>query len=235
MEKINYEGGIYVGRLKNGLPHGKGILTYAYGDEYQGQWANGKRNGLGIQMIGNGQGGIFNRMKGHFKDDEFISPDFIDYEDIPDELPESNDNSVKGIFDGKDFCLRFKTTTVTKCYYNGQPEKVIMTLDFENGDDYAELSKYEIRKTDNQASVWITFNKVKLLEQNGIIDYHRNINPYWQYESEQNDESVTAQFNGEISLVQISKQNNTIISFIFINPERDSNYYFRLMFSECIS
>ncbi|HEY5524318.1 MAG TPA: hypothetical protein VIK26_03160 [Clostridium sp.] len=37
MEKINYDGGIYEGQLKNGLPHGKGILTYSYGDQYKGQ------------------------------------------------------------------------------------------------------------------------------------------------------------------------------------------------------
>ncbi|HEY5524319.1 MAG TPA: hypothetical protein VIK26_03165 [Clostridium sp.] len=144
-------------------------------------------------------------------------------------------NSIKDIFDGKDFCLKFKKTTVTKCYYNGQPEQNILTLNFENGDDYSELSKYEIRKTHNQALLWITFNKVNLLKNNGIIDYHRNINPYWDYKSDQNDEYITTQFEAEISLVQISKQHDTIIAFLIINPENETNFYFRLMFSECIS
>jgi len=235
MEKINYEGGIYEGQLKNGLPHGKGILTYEYGDKYKGQWANGKRNGLGIQEIGNGRGGLISCMKGHFKNDKFIQPDFIDYEDIPDEESEAIDNSINGICDGNDFCLRFNKSTVTKCYYNGQPEKNILSFTYEEGDDYAELSKYDIRKTYNEALVWITFNKVELLKQNGIIDYHRNINPYWHYQSEQNNEFITTQFEAEISLVQISKQHNNIIAFIIINSENESNFYFRLMFSECIS
>ncbi|MEA4981542.1 MAG: hypothetical protein VB066_02385 [Paludibacter sp.] len=46
MEKINFKGGIYEGRLKNGLPHGKGILTHEYRDINMGQWTNGKNNGF---------------------------------------------------------------------------------------------------------------------------------------------------------------------------------------------
>lgn len=33
--------------MKNGRPHGMGIFLYKNGETYEGQWAEGKKNGFG--------------------------------------------------------------------------------------------------------------------------------------------------------------------------------------------
>ena len=56
-ETINYiEGDKYVGELKNGKPHGKGMVIWAegFGIVWYGEWADGKRDGYGIYIYGNG-------------------------------------------------------------------------------------------------------------------------------------------------------------------------------------
>lgn len=82
METIDYLGGKYEGELKNNLPHGKGILKWSSGDEYRGQWQNGKMTGLGIRIIGDGNGGAFSRMSGRFVDGEFQYPDWVEYDEL---------------------------------------------------------------------------------------------------------------------------------------------------------
>ena len=37
------------------LPHGKGIMTYADGNKYEGHWKNGKKHGLGTYTDADGQ------------------------------------------------------------------------------------------------------------------------------------------------------------------------------------
>lgn len=44
---ISYEGGTYVGDLRNGVPHGQGAMTYASGAKYEGQFKDGKPDGQG--------------------------------------------------------------------------------------------------------------------------------------------------------------------------------------------
>ncbi len=39
--------GTYSGEIKDGKPHGKGILTYEDGEKYSGDWINGMREGKG--------------------------------------------------------------------------------------------------------------------------------------------------------------------------------------------
>jgi len=56
-ETINYiEGDKYVGELKNGKPHGMGMVIWAEGTGivWYGEWADGKRDGYGIYIYGNG-------------------------------------------------------------------------------------------------------------------------------------------------------------------------------------
>ena len=139
----------------------------------------------------------------------------------------NNQNIIRGIYDGNDFCLKFKKTTVYKCYYDGKSEEIILDYCFEERDeDQAEISRYSIRK-----HVWVTFNKVEKLEKHGIIDYHRNLPDNWSYEKDGDYEAITANYNGEIALMQISFQNNQYIAFFIINPQGVSNYYYRLMFT----
>ena len=42
------EDGVYVGKLKNGKPHGKGILKYTNGSRYVGEFEEGKYQGQGM-------------------------------------------------------------------------------------------------------------------------------------------------------------------------------------------
>ena len=39
---------VYIGELENEIPNGYGVWTHPNGEEYKGQWANGKENGSGI-------------------------------------------------------------------------------------------------------------------------------------------------------------------------------------------
>tara|TARA_B100001564_G_C20429013_1_gene573633 strand:- start:141 stop:749 length:609 start_codon:yes stop_codon:yes gene_type:complete len=56
-ETINYSFGKYVGEVKNGVPHGYGILTYYSksefiedDDKYTGNWKDGLRHGQGTDI-----------------------------------------------------------------------------------------------------------------------------------------------------------------------------------------
>jgi hypothetical protein len=82
MPKISYRGGLYEGTLKDGVPHGKGILKWESGDEYRGQWQDGKMTGFGIRFVGNGRGGYFSRTQGYFVDGQLQYPSFVDYNEL---------------------------------------------------------------------------------------------------------------------------------------------------------
>ena len=41
-ETITYVGGVYTGEIKDGLPHGKGTMTYPDGSKHEGIWKNGE-------------------------------------------------------------------------------------------------------------------------------------------------------------------------------------------------
>ena len=56
--ELMIDGNRYVGEHKDGLPHGKGIMTYVTSSElkyYEGDWAYGKREGKGLLIWENGQ------------------------------------------------------------------------------------------------------------------------------------------------------------------------------------
>ena len=77
MGKINYLNGIYEGQLLNGVPNGKGILKWESGDEYHGQWKDGKMTGFGIRIIGD-----VSKMQGYFDDGDLQYPDIVDYDTL---------------------------------------------------------------------------------------------------------------------------------------------------------
>ena len=47
-ELILVEDGVYVGEIKKGKPHGKGILKYTNGSRYVGEFQEGKYQGQGM-------------------------------------------------------------------------------------------------------------------------------------------------------------------------------------------
>ncbi|KAF8759302.1 hypothetical protein HU200_010340 [Digitaria exilis] len=52
--EIRYGGGTYRGRCQEGVPEGKGRLTFSDGSFYDGLWRYGKRSGLGTLFYSNG-------------------------------------------------------------------------------------------------------------------------------------------------------------------------------------
>ena len=40
----------YSGTMKDGLPEGKGLMKYANGDTYDGEFKEGKKNGFGLKI-----------------------------------------------------------------------------------------------------------------------------------------------------------------------------------------
>nr|CAB3454191.1 unnamed protein product [Digitaria exilis] len=52
--EIRYGGGTYRGRCQEGVPEGKGRLTFSDGSFYDGLWRFGKRSGLGTLFYSNG-------------------------------------------------------------------------------------------------------------------------------------------------------------------------------------
>ncbi|KAL5201224.1 hypothetical protein ABZP36_035578 [Zizania latifolia] len=52
--EIQFGGGIYRGRCQEGVPEGKGCITFSDGSFYDGLWRYGKRSGLGTLYYSNG-------------------------------------------------------------------------------------------------------------------------------------------------------------------------------------
>ena len=57
----------YVGELKDGLPHGQGVITYNNGDKYVGEFKDGELDGQGTYTFEDGK-----VLKGTWKDDKFL-------------------------------------------------------------------------------------------------------------------------------------------------------------------
>nr|BAD26753.1 ARC3 homologue [Oryza sativa Japonica Group] len=64
--EIQFGGGIYRGRCQEGVPEGKGRITFSDGSFYDGLWRYGKRSGLGTLYYSNGD--VFH---GTWRDDLF--------------------------------------------------------------------------------------------------------------------------------------------------------------------
>ena len=60
--RIVYGGGFYEGEIANGKPHGKGIQTFSDGMRYEGEFRDGKLHGKGIQTFPDGT-----RYEGEFR------------------------------------------------------------------------------------------------------------------------------------------------------------------------
>jgi len=52
--KTLMKGTKYYGELKDGIPYGRGIISYKNGDRYQGQFKDGLRDGQGVFIFANG-------------------------------------------------------------------------------------------------------------------------------------------------------------------------------------
>ncbi|MBE6708898.1 MAG: hypothetical protein E7578_06625 [Ruminococcaceae bacterium] len=58
-----YVNAIYTGYMKDGIPHGKGVMTWDSGDCYDGNFVDGARNGYGVYTWASGK-----RYEGNFVD-----------------------------------------------------------------------------------------------------------------------------------------------------------------------
>ncbi len=50
--KLDISGGEYIGEVKDGIPHGKGKVTWQSGSFYKGEWKDGAFDGRGIFVLG---------------------------------------------------------------------------------------------------------------------------------------------------------------------------------------
>jgi hypothetical protein len=62
VEKVYENGDKYLGQIKNGKKHGKGIMYYSDQSSYDGEWFNDLKNGHGVQNLANGD-----KYEGNFK------------------------------------------------------------------------------------------------------------------------------------------------------------------------
>ena len=53
--KYKFDNGDYIGEIRDGLPHGKGVYKYKNGDEYNGEFKNGMKNGNGYYKNNEGE------------------------------------------------------------------------------------------------------------------------------------------------------------------------------------
>jgi hypothetical protein len=54
-DELNYsDGSSYKGDINNGMPHGKGLMSWADGSTYDGEWLNGVQHGFGKYTWANG-------------------------------------------------------------------------------------------------------------------------------------------------------------------------------------
>ena len=74
-ETIDFKTGARkVGQMKNGLMHGKGIITYVSGTKHKGEFSEGKKNGLGRVFYIGGM-----TFEGNFKNDQRHGEALIKY------------------------------------------------------------------------------------------------------------------------------------------------------------
>jgi hypothetical protein len=57
-------GNSYEGDFRDGRQHGRGTFSWSNGERYEGEWRDGRQNGRGLYILDNG-----NRYEGEFRDD----------------------------------------------------------------------------------------------------------------------------------------------------------------------
>lgn len=81
---------IYVGEMKDGNRHGKGIFTLGKGQTYTGYWINDKPHGLGKLTFSDGR----NPEEGHFENGSFVKFMKVDLSDVLNVVSKF-DNEIK--------------------------------------------------------------------------------------------------------------------------------------------
>ena len=166
----------------------------------------------------------------------------IGFNGIISESEKKASYTIKDIYEGKYFCLKFNETTVYKCYYNEAAlGEVILNYCFEEGDKV----QAEIKKVKENV-VNVTFNKIEILKENKIIDSHKNFQTFWTYQNSDDFntdldaakaglddfEVVTAEFlQSEVELMQITYQQGNYTCFFIIIPKGVNDYYYRIQLS----
>ena len=92
----------YEGQVINGVPHGKGTITYPNGSKYVGQWKDGKMHGEGISYGTNGN--VY--AKGTWQEGEFVG-------NASDEKPKAQLGALIGSiggFEGGDVVVNGRDT-----------------------------------------------------------------------------------------------------------------------------
>ena len=154
---------------------------------------------------------------------------------------ETNDNtnassqsvqpSLNDIAQGAPFRFTFDVTVV-KQYYNQTSEQIKLN---------AKVTASMIRAVKN-GNILINFSDLDALKSKGVIQTNLSLVPDFSYNLDTDgDEFASAEINNSwdaissgkeyVSLFQITKQKDNIVSFIINNPPGDQPFYYLIMFS----
>ena len=150
-EWVNFGAARYKGEMKNGLPHGHGIMHGSDHSVYEGAWMDGRRNGNGRSVWPDGF-----KYEGQWQDNEITGYGVMDY---PDKRHYEG-FFVKGLRHGKGKLVQpsgewfegyFDNGSITEngTYYtaSGQPRAI----------DYAKATKTKKRKSVFWDKTWRLF------------------------------------------------------------------------------
>ena len=149
-----------------------------------------------------------------------------------DSLLNAMQPTVKAIAQGAPFKFNFEVTAV-KQYYNGPSEQVNL-----NTKVTATMSRSE-----KGGIVLIDFSDLDALKSRGVIKTNLSLTPDFSYNRDaEGNEFASAEINNSwaamssgneyVSLFQITKQKENIVSFIINNLPGDQDFYYLIMFRQ---
>lgn len=145
--------------------------------------------------------------------------------------PQPKPVNLSSIANGGTFTIESNALTVVKQYYNGRQEEI----------NVGPLSAKIFRTTQN-GTVNITFSDLSTLRAKNIIQSNQSFNNAdFQYNRDaEGNEFASAEVGNTfahvtsgkeyVSLLQITKQNGKIVSFIINNLPNEDDFYYLIMF-----
>lgn len=141
--------------------------------------------------------------------------------------------SIKEVSAGGEFSIKFNDISVIKWYYNQTQQPI----------NLATKVSAKMSRSSFGGDVEITFSDLTDLKANGVLNTNLLLSPKFIYNLGPNgDEFASAEINNSyeaiasgrdyVSLFQITKQKDRLLSFIINNPPGNSNFYYLIILNE---